>query len=53
MKTRIIKKNGTRWDFNSVKEAKPFIKKGNLNDFEIIEEKGEKIRVYDDRLLAD
>lgn len=49
MKVRIIKKNNTAWDFNSVKDAKPFIKKDSLKNFEIIKEDGDKIRVYDDR----
>jgi hypothetical protein len=51
MKIKVIKSNGTSWDFNSVKDAKPHIKKDRFKDFEIIEEDGEKIRVYDDRKL--
>jgi hypothetical protein len=36
MKVKIINKNGQSWDFNSVKEARPYIKKDNLQEYEII-----------------
>ena len=36
MKDKVINKNGQSWEFNSVKEAKPFIKKDKFKDYEII-----------------
>ena len=49
MKVRIVKTNGTSWDFNTVTEANKHIKKDRVKDYDTREENGEKIRVYDDR----
>jgi hypothetical protein len=49
MKVRMINKDGKAWDFNSVKSAKPHLKKDSYYEIKVID--GEKIRIYDDRLL--
>ena len=49
MKTRIINKEGRVWTFPTFYAALPYIKWGKIEDFDIIIENGEKIRVYDDR----
>lgn len=49
MKVRIINKAGKSWNFDSVKAARPHIKKDYFNHYEIVIENGKKIRVYDDR----
>lgn len=50
MRVRMINKSGHIWDFNSMKAAKPHIKKANYDCYTIVIEDGEKIRIYDDRI---
>lgn len=53
MKARIINKDGKAWDFESVRKALSHIKKDCRDNYTIIEEDGEKIRVYDDTEFND
>lgn len=53
MKVQIINKENTVWEFKSVKEAKPHIKKEKFDEYKIKIIDGKKVRVYDDRELSD
>jgi hypothetical protein len=47
MKVRLINKTGYAWDFDSVKEARKYIKTDGY--YTTVIENDKKIRVYDDR----
>lgn len=49
MKVRIINPSGQTWEFSSVESARPFVNKDRYDEYDIIVENGERIRVYDDR----
>lgn len=49
MKAIVINKQGKTWEFKSVKEAKPFLKKDAFYREERVD--GKIVRIYDDREL--
>jgi len=52
MKVKMINPSGAIWEFDSAAKAKPFINPDRYDEYDVIvEEDGEKIRVYDDREL--
>ena len=52
MKVIVINKDGFKWEFDSVAQAKPQIKKNAINEYTTETRNEEKVRVYDDRCEA-
>lgn len=49
IKVRLINRHGEEWEFDSMGKATPHIKPSERNKFWTTTDRGEQVRIYDDR----